>query len=185
MINKNLLSLFTLVFVSGTSFIAHNYPAQGLTPKSQKRLGFQHKVSQQVRKENSKVQSDSIDIKKLNKTENNHNIEQLNGSNSEPLQVAHSVHNGKASWYGPGFHGRLTANGERYNQYSLTAAHKSLPFGTKVKVTNVHNGRSVVVRINDRGPFVRGRVIDLSTAAARNIGMIHHGVVPVRLQVLR
>ena len=167
MINKNLLGLFTLVFVTGTTFIAHNYPAQGLTTKSQKKLGWQHKLFQEVR------------------TKNNHNLEQFNRANSEPLSVAHSAYRGKASWYGPGFHGRLTANGERYNQYALTAAHKSLPFGTKVKVTNVNNGRSVVVRINDRGPFIRGRVIDLSTAAARNIGMIHHGVVPVRLQIIR
>ena len=185
MINKNLLGLFTLVFVSGTTFIAHNYPAQGLTPKSQKKLTFQPQVSQELRQEISKVKSDSIKIKNLSKRENNDNIEQLNQAQSEPFEIAHSVFSGKASWYGPGFHGRLTANGERYNQYALTAAHRSLPFGTRVRVTNVNNGRSVVVRINDRGPFIRGRVIDLSTAAASNIGMIHHGVVPVRLQILR
>ena len=185
MINKNLLSLFTLVFISGTSFIVHNYPAQGLTTKSQKKLSFQHKLSRDFNKENSQVKFDSIQTKKLNKTKNNHNIEQSNGANLEPLYVAHSVYSGKASWYGSSFHGRRTANGERYNQYALTAAHRSLPFGTRVKVTNVNNGRSVVVRINDRGPFIKGRVIDLSTAAASNIGMIHHGVVPVRLQVLR
>ena len=70
-----------------------------------------------------------------------------------------------ASWYGPGFHGRLTANGERYNMYALTAAHKTLPFGTEVKVTNMKNGKAVVVRINDRGPYTKGRIIDLSKAA--------------------
>lgn len=84
-----------------------------------------------------------------------------------------------ASWYGPGFHGRKTASGERFNTGALTAAHKTLPFGTRVRVENVHTGRSVVVRINDRGPFVRGRVIDLSKAAARAIGM--DGVARVRL----
>ena len=78
---------------------------------------------------------------------------------------------GKASWYGPGFQGRLTANGERFNTNAYTAAHKTLPFGTKVKVTNKNTGRSVVVRINDRGPFVHGRVIDLSKASARAIGI--------------
>ena len=78
---------------------------------------------------------------------------------------------GKASWYGPGFQGRLTANGERFNTHAYTAAHKTLPFGTKVKVTNKTTGRSVVVRINDRGPFVHGRVIDLSKASARAIGI--------------
>lgn len=75
-----------------------------------------------------------------------------------------------ASWYGPGFHGRLTANGERFDQNALTAAHRSLPFGTRVRVTSASTGRSVVVRINDRGPFVRGRSIDLARAAARVIG---------------
>lgn len=69
------------------------------------------------------------------------------------------------SWYGPGFHGRLTANGERYDMYAMTAAHKTLPFGTIVKVTNVRNGKSIKVRINDRGPYVGKRVIDLSKAA--------------------
>lgn len=91
---------------------------------------------------------------------------------------------GKASWYGPGFHGRLTANGERYNQNAMTAAHRSLKFGTRVKVTNLNNGRSVVVRINDRGPFIKGRVIDLSAAAARSLNMIHSGVAPVQVTIL-
>lgn len=82
---------------------------------------------------------------------------------------------GRASWYGPGFQGRKTANGERYNMGGLTAAHKSLPFGTKLRVTNKRNGKSVVVRINDRGPFVRGRMLDLSKGAATRIGMIQTG----------
>lgn len=76
-----------------------------------------------------------------------------------------------ASWYGPGFHGRRTASGERFNTGAFTAAHRTLPFGTRVRVVNQTTGRSVVVRINDRGPFVRGRVIDLSKAAARAIGV--------------
>jgi rare lipoprotein A len=91
---------------------------------------------------------------------------------------------GMASWYGPGFHGNRSASGERYNQNALTAAHRSLPFGTKVQVTNLNNGRSVVVRINDRGPYIGGRVIDLSAAAARMLGVMRTGVAPVRLQVL-
>lgn len=90
---------------------------------------------------------------------------------------------GTASWYGPGFHGRRTASGERFNSYGLTAAHRSLPFGTRVRVTNARTGRSVVVRINDRGPFSRGRVIDLSRGAARVLGVT--GTAPVRLDVLR
>jgi len=91
---------------------------------------------------------------------------------------------GIASWYGPGFHGRRTANGEVYNQYELTAAHQTLPAGTHVRVTNLTNGRAVLVRINDRGPFVDDRIIDLSYAAARQIDMIGPGTAPVRLQVV-
>ncbi len=90
-----------------------------------------------------------------------------------------------ASWYGPGFHGRRTANGEIFNQYAMTAAHKSLPFGTKVKVTNLNNGRSVVIRVNDDGPHIPGRIIDLSQGAAAKIGMLSSGTAPVRLQILR
>jgi rare lipoprotein A len=91
---------------------------------------------------------------------------------------------GVASWYGPGFHGNRSASGEIYNQNAMTAAHRSLPFGTRVLVTNMNNGRSTVVRINDRGPFVRGRVIDLSAAAARVLGIVNTGIAPVKLQVL-
>ena len=88
---------------------------------------------------------------------------------------------GNASWYGPGFAGKKTANGERYNPKGLTAAHKTLPFGTTLKVTNVENGKSVVVRVNDRGPFVRGRIIDLSKGAAEQIGIISPGTAHVEL----
>lgn len=95
------------------------------------------------------------------------------------------VMTGPASWYGPGFHGRKTANGERFNMHELTAAHRSLPFGTKVRVTNQKNGKSVVVRINDRGPYAGGRVIDLSRGAAQALSMVGAGVAPVKLQVLR
>lgn len=76
-----------------------------------------------------------------------------------------------ASWYGPGFHGKRTANGECFNTHALTAAHRTLRFGARVRVTNKTNGRSIVVRINDRGPFIGGRVIDLSNASARALGV--------------
>ena len=91
---------------------------------------------------------------------------------------------GRASWYGPKFHGRLTSNGETYNMYDMTAAHKTLPMNTIVRVTNEENGKSTVVRINDRGPFVESRIIDLSKKAASNIGMIGTGTAPVRLEIL-
>ena len=91
---------------------------------------------------------------------------------------------GIASFYGDGFDGNRTASGQRYNRYAMTAAHRSLPFGTRVRVTNMRNGRSVVVRINDQGPFIRGRVIDLSVGAARSIGMIGSGIAPVKVEVI-
>ena len=88
---------------------------------------------------------------------------------------------GLASYYADRFHGRLTANGERYNRRALTAAHRDMPFGTRVVVTRLDDGRAVTVRINDRGPFVRGRIIDLSHAAAKKLGMLRLGVVKVRV----
>lgn len=99
--------------------------------------------------------------------------------------AARHTEEGLASWYGPGFAGKPTASGERFVPCKRTAAHKTLPFGTRVRVTNLRNGRSVVVRINDRGPFVEGRIIDLSKGAARAIGMIDAGVVEVRLVVVK
>src|SRR3989442_6040473 len=98
--------------------------------------------------------------------------------------VVDGVQVGVASWYGPGFHGNRTANGEIYDQYELTAAHPSLPLGTRVMVTNLESGRAVQVRVNDRGPFVDGRAIDLSYAAARTIVMVGPGTVRVRIEVL-
>lgn len=91
---------------------------------------------------------------------------------------------GIASWYGPGFHGRPTASGERFDQNRLTAAHRDLPLGSEVTVTNLANGRSVQVEINDRGPYVAGRVIDLSRAAAGQLGMIEQGVAQVTIEVV-
>jgi rare lipoprotein A len=91
---------------------------------------------------------------------------------------------GIASWYGPDFHGKYTSNGEIYNMYDYTAAHKTLPMNTRVKVTNLNNGKSVIVRINDRGPFVRGRIIDLSYAAGKKIGIDKTGTAPVKLEVI-
>lgn len=95
------------------------------------------------------------------------------------------VERGTASWYGPGFHAARTSSGEPYDMYAMTAAHKTLPIPVFARVTNLRNGRSVVVRINDRGPYGRGRIIDLSEAAAKQLDMIDAGVVPVRVEVLR
>ena len=94
------------------------------------------------------------------------------------------VTEGKASFYADQFHGRKTANGETFNMDKLTAAHPSLPFGTWVRVTNLRNGKDVIVRINDRGPFVKGRIIDLSIGAAKEIGLIKSGTTQVKLEAL-
>ena len=91
---------------------------------------------------------------------------------------------GISSWYGPNFHGKLTSNGERYNMYRKTAAHKTWPMDTMVKVINLQNGKSTVVRINDRGPFVRGRIIDCSYAAGKALGLDKMGIAKVKLEVV-
>lgn len=114
-------------------------------------------------------------VPKVVKTKKVVKYKKLNG---QPHQV------GKASWYGKRFHGRKTANGEAYNMFQMTAAHRTLPMGTWVRVTNLHNGRSVVVRINDRGPFIDSRVIDTSYMAAEHLGFRERGIVKVRLDVV-
>ncbi len=106
---------------------------------------------------------------------------QVEQSNKSSINNSKTV---QASWYGPGFHGRKTANGERFNMNSLTAAHKSLPFGTKLKVTCAMTGKSVVVRVNDRGPFKPGRSLDLSKGAAEQLGMIGRGITKVKYEIL-
>ena len=94
------------------------------------------------------------------------------------------VGEGRASYYGRRFAGRQTASGERFNPSAYTAAHRTLPFGSRIRVTNLHNDREVVVRINDRGPYAHGRIIDLSRAAAQALGFIHAGTAAVRLELL-
>jgi rare lipoprotein A len=108
------------------------------------------------------------------------------GSNPPPLTSVPDgwSEEGEASWYGPGFHGKRTASGEVYNMEAMTAAHRRLPFGTRVRVRNLDNGRVTEVRINDRGPFAHGRILDLSRAAARELGVLGPGVARVRLELL-
>jgi rare lipoprotein A len=106
------------------------------------------------------------------------------GRTTSPKTTAKHALNGTASWYGPGFHGKKTASGEIYDQTKLTAAHKTLPLGTKARVTNLDNGSAVEVEINDRGPFVGGRIIDLSRAAAGALGLVESGTAPVRVELI-
>jgi len=133
-------------------------------------------------------------LKGFNNDSENDTIKPINDSLSiseedeakikEAVEKAADVSSGVVSWYGGKFHGRKTASGERYDKNELTAAHKTLPFGTKVKVTNTRNGKSVVVEINDRGPFVKSRVLDLSQAAFSEIGHTNTGVMHVEYEVL-
>lgn len=113
----------------------------------------------------------------------------ISGRGTEHRQEAASVRGdrflvaeGRASYYANRFHGRKTASGEHFDRHDFTAAHRSLPFGTKVRVTNLENGKKVVVKINDRGPHTRNRIIDISQAAARELGMVRHGVENVRIE---
>ena len=92
---------------------------------------------------------------------------------------------GQASYYGKNFHGRKTANGETYNMYAKTAAHKTLPFDTVIKVTNLTNKKQVIVRINDRGPFIKNRILDLSYQAAKELDMLTRGIIHVSIQILK
>jgi rare lipoprotein A (peptidoglycan hydrolase) len=103
------------------------------------------------------------------------------GGSSATVQPAHI---GEASWYGPGFQGKKTASGEIFDDSKLTAAHKTIPLGSKAKVTNITNGKTVEVKINDRGPFIDGRMVDLSRAAAKALGMIDRGTARVQIDLL-
>lgn len=122
-------------------------------------------------------------------------VEPINPGNAKPYtvlgetyapmkEISAFMQKGLASWYGKKFHGRKTANGEIFNMYKLSAAHKTLPIPSYVKVTNEHTQKSIIVRVNDRGPFVKGRIIDLSYAAAKKLDMLSHGTVPVTIQLV-
>lgn len=123
--------------------------------------------------------SDTINKKDTLSIEDEKLVEELVENSASKLST------GVVSWYGGKFHGRKTASGEKYDKHELTAAHKSLPFGTKVKVTNIRNGKSVVVEINDRGPYVKSRVLDLSQAAFNEIGHTGTGVMQVEYEIIK
>lgn len=121
---------------------------------------------------------------------NNKRVKKPGKTSPKPKQrktkgkTVHKQYHGKASYYGGKFHGRRTASGEVYNQYQMTAAHRTLPFGSVCRVTNLYNDKTVHVRINDRGPFIKGRIIDLSYAAAKSLDAVQAGVIKVKLEVL-
>lgn len=113
------------------------------------------------------------------------NVEKTTTNNvTEAVEEAKEKLTGIVSWYADKFHGRKTSSGELYNKNELTAAHRSLPFGTKVKVTNIKNGKSVIVKINDRGPHSKSRVLDLSRAAFTEIGSINAGILNIEMEVV-
>jgi len=107
------------------------------------------------------------------------------GNYKAKKMVASKSFTGVASWYGKPFHGRKTANGERYNMYKISAAHKKLPLGTVLRVKNLDNGKIIYVRVNDRGPYVKGRVLDLSYAAAKELDFINNGHTKVKAWVMK
>lgn len=114
--------------------------------------------------------------------DNDEQYDSSEGAKPEEEETPLYDEEGLASWYGPRFHGRLTANGEKFNQNAMTAAHRKFPLGSKVEVTNLDNGKSVIVRINDRGPYSGKRIIDLSKAAAAELDMLHDGVAKVGIK---
>ena len=189
--NKNLKSILTavsttvfgisgLLLVSSVKVNAFEAKTES-SPKISKSLSTGNNATNSVQKISTTQNQDKV----IASTKVTEKILEKEVSNSAGVKNSLRGSSGTASWYGPGFHGRRTASGEKFNQNALTAAHRSLPFGTKVRVTNMRNGRSVIVRINDRGPFSGGRIIDLSRGAARAIGMVSSGTAPVRLEVLR
>jgi len=111
-------------------------------------------------------------------------VDSTDTTDGEPVEDTIVYQAGEASWYGPGFDGNLTANGEIFNQHGISAAHPSLPFGTVVRVTNTNNGRSLNVRINDRGPFIGHRILDLSRGAAQELGIVSSGVAYVEISIV-
>ena len=121
----------------------------------------------------------------LNDGKNNNAPSSKTAASANKNQTNKHELRGEASWYGPGYHGKTTANGEKFNQNDMTAAHKTLPFNTKLKVTDLQTGRSVIVRVNDRGPYVDGRIIDLSKKAAERLGIKEKGTASVKLEIIK
>ena len=171
--NKIILALITMLVI----FPIAN--ADGKILKDSELLQLNTKIMpESIEGFNNRADNDTI--KSLEKELSAEESKEL----EEVIENAAMVSSGVVSWYGGKFHGRKTASGEVYDKSELTAAHKTLPFGTKVKVTNIRNGKSVVVEINDRGPYVKSRVLDLSQAAFNEIGHTNSGVMQVEYEIL-
>ena len=112
------------------------------------------------------------------------NVSSLNKSSKNQKNTSKNKLKGVSSWYGPNFHGNLTANGEVYDMYGVTAAHKTLPLNTTVRVTNLANNKSLILRINDRGPYIKGRILDCSYGAAKKLDFIIQGTTKVRIEII-
>ena len=157
--NKILCSLICLVMLS---CVASPRYSSGTTPKSK---------SSEIKKSKPVVSNSS----------SNDTRRYSSNSNSK---IRNDVITGVSSWYGPNFHGKLTANGEVFDQYGVTAAHKTLPLGTVVRVTNLDNDKSIILRINDRGPYVDDRVLDCSYGAAKKLGFMKAGTANVKIRII-
>ena len=160
-----MLMIFPIANADGKIFKDSAKDSATIVPVSEKRF------SNEIDHDTIKSDTVSIQDEKL--------VEELIESSARRIST------GVVSWYGDKFHGRKTASGEKYDKHELTAAHKSLPFGTKVKVTNIRNGKSVVVEINDRGPYAKSRVLDLSQAAFSEIGHTNTGVMQVEYEIIK
>ncbi len=134
----------------------------------------------------------SIGVKSSNRASNSSNSSKSSKKSASKSKKSSSAKKtkkselkGEASWYGPGFHGKTTANGEKFNMHAMTAAHKTLKFNTIVEVKNLETGKKIKVRINDRGPYAKGRIIDLSKKAAKKLGMLDKGHARVELRIIK
>ncbi len=160
---RKIIALSLILFFVGCSNMPRNYYYEGNYYHP-----IHHKINNSVAMQKATMRPYSVDGKIYYPT----------------IVQTGNTYTGIASWYGPNFHGKRTSDGEYYDMYAMTAANKTLPMNTIVKVTNLLNGKSVIVRINDRGPFVKNRIIDLSYAAANKLGIVSRGTAPVRLKIL-
>lgn len=160
MVKKISISLFTFVFLLSSALILSACAARNGTPSNQS-------VTEQCKDKNASCYKQYGKHYKVLSNSKNYS------------------ENGVASWYGRKFNKKRTSSGERFNMYRMTAAHKTLPLSTYVQVTNLSNGKQVIVKVNDRGPFVSNRVIDLSYAAAKKLGMVGHGTAPVSIKAIK